>query len=137
MKNHKNLNRFTVIFFSIMIFFTFFSQNLYNQTLPKVAVTKTRMMEFPVTVFLEDGSEFETTKREIAIPKQVLEGTHLFLLDQTEEGYYVRKREIQLGVELEYWVEVIEGIDKNHRIILGSDRELKDGMKVILVEENH
>lgn len=86
---------------------------------------------------MEDGSEFETTKREIAIPKQVLEGTHLFLLDQTEEGYYVRKREIQLGVELEYWVEVIEGIDKNHRIILGSDRELKDGMKVILVEENH
>ena len=119
----------------MMIFFTIFSKDLYAQTLPKVVITKMKTKEFPVTVLLEDGSEYVTTKKENALPKDILDYMSVFVLEKTEDGYCVRNRELKLGVEENLWVEVLEGLDKNDKVVLGSDRKLEDGMKVILLEE--
>ena len=134
MKKRKYLNRFAVLFLAFMLFFTLFGERLYEQTLPKVVTTKAKEKEFPVTVFLEDGTEYTATKKELAVPAYVLEGNSVFVLEDTPDGYLVRERVLELGAEAEQWFEIVNGLGKQDKIVLAADRPLKDGMRVLRVE---
>lgn len=134
MKKMKYLNRFTLLFFVVMVLFTLFAKSLNRQTYAKVIVTKMREKQFEVPTTLEDGTEFMQLRTEYAVPAYVLHGMEAFVLVETEEGSYVKKVTVQLGATANQWYEVIDGIEKKDKIVMASDRELEDGMKVIRVE---
>lgn len=85
-------------------------------------------------VALEDGIEEMRFKKEYAVPEYVLHDVEVYVLEETEDGTYVRKATLVLGEKANGWCVVEEGINRNDRIVMACDRKLKDGMKVIRVE---
>lgn len=144
MGKRKYLNRFAVFFFAFMLFFTLFSSSLYRQTIPNVMVLRAREKEFPVTIYLEDGEEYVSTTRELALPAYVLnfngdfsgeiQVANVFVLEETEEGFFVRERQVLLRGEAEGWFEIESGVAKKDKLVYAMDRKLVDGMKVNVVE---
>ena len=144
MGKRKYLDRFAVFFFTFMLFFTLFSPSLHRQTTPNVMVLRAREKEFPVTIYLEDGEEYVSKKRELALPAYVLnfiedfseevQIANVFVLEETEEGFFARERQVSLSGEAEGWFEIKSGVEKKDKLIYAADRELVDGMKVNMVE---
>ena len=141
MKKRKYLNRFVVFFFAFMLFFTLFSASIRKQTVPTVAVARLRERTFPVTVTLEDGGQYVSSKRELGVPVAALDflgtgGTaRVFVLEETEEGYFVRERSVEVGEMAEGWYEVKEGLQKRDLVVYAMDRGLVDGMMVQVWEK--
>lgn len=144
MGRRKYLNRFAVFFFVFMLFFTLFSTSLHRQTTPNVMVMRAREKEFPVTIYLEDGAEYISKKRELALPAYVLnfigdfsgevQLANVFVLEETEEGLFVRERQVILCGEAGGWFEIESGVEKKDKLIYAADRKLVDGMEVNMVE---
>jgi hypothetical protein len=107
-------------------------------------VLRAREKEFPVTIYLEDGEEYVSKKRELALPAYVLnfiedfseevQIANVFVLEETEEGFFARERQVILSGEAEGWFEIKSGVEKKDKLIYAADRELVDGMKVNMVE---
>jgi|GEM_PF-4230030 len=144
MGKRKYLNQFAVFFFTFMLFFTLFSASLHSQTTPNVMVLRAREKEFPVTIYLEDGEEYVSKKRELAIPAYALnffgdfsgevQIANVFVLEETEEGFFVRERQVLLCGEAEGWFEIESGVEKKDKLVYATDRKLADGMKVNVIE---
>lgn len=142
MGKRKYLNRFAVFFFAFMLFFTLFSGQLRAHTTPKVATMRGREKEFPVTILLEDGTEYTTKTREFALPTYVLDfdgqdgakTANVFVAEETEAGFFVRGQQVELGAFADGWFEVKGGVGKKERVVYAADRELAEGMAVNVVE---
>ena len=138
MEKRKYLNRFAVFFFAFMLFFTLFSGQLRKQTTPKVMAMRAREKTFPVTIYLEDGTEYIAEKRELALPAYALdfggadggEMAVVFVLEETQEGAFVRERQVKLGAQADGWFEVQSGVGKKDKVVYAADREIVDGMAV-------
>lgn len=138
MKRRKYLNRFAVFFSAFMLFFTLFSGSIHRQTMPEVVVLRVREREFPVTIDLEDGAKFITAKRELGVPESALDffgmdggkTARAFVLEETEGGFIVCERFVQLGEKADGWYEVEDGLGKRDQVVCAADRELADGVKV-------
>lgn len=138
MRKRKYLNRFTVFFFAFLLFFTLFSGSLRRQTMPEVVAVRVREREFPATVYLEDGTEYISSKRELGVPESALDFleadggrvARAFVLETVEDGYIVRERFVQLGELADGWYEVEDGLGKREQVVFAADRELADGVRV-------
>lgn len=136
MNKHRKLNAFTCIFLLCMLIFTLFSEDLYNMTLPKVLTGKVKDKAFPLIVIKEDGTQFNTTMKMNAVPKVATRGNSVFILEEREDGLYAAAKEIVTGEEHNGWISIEQGVSSRDKIIIGADRKLEPGMKVMEVSEN-
>ncbi len=72
MRERGFLNRFAVFFFAFLLFFTLFSGSLRSKTTPKVMYMRVKERMFPVTVGLEDGGQYVSSKRELGVFQSAL-----------------------------------------------------------------
>ena len=141
MGRRKYLNRFAVFFFAFMLFFTLFSTSLHRQTTPNVMVMRAREKEFPVTIYLEYGAEYISKKRELALPAYVLnfigdfsgevQLANVFVLEETEEGLFVRERQVIPSLTAVENVElplIYRGVGKKERVELSEKALDKVGL---------
>lgn len=133
MRKLKKTNIFTYIFLSSIFFFTIFSKDLYHFTLPKVLIAVVVDKQFPVSFTTEDGTLVNTETKMKAVPKTALYGESVFVLEEREDGLYLNSVDIALGEEKDGWVSFDGKIAKGTRIIIGADRKLEVGTKVLEV----
>lgn len=136
MNTKKAATRILVVFFTIMLLCTLFSEDLYHLTLPKVATKTTARKVFPYEITGVDGSMITVERTEVAVPSYMMIENSVYVLEETEQGAFVTKRKIQTGKSAGGWIEVKEGLSGRTKIVLGSDRKLKDGVKVLEDEKN-
>lgn len=134
-KRVNGLNRFTFIFFMAMVFFTLFSESLHQLTMTKVMVTKVKTKTMKVQNVAEDGTIMHVTEKYKVIPKVVLDGNTLFVVEEMENEYRIARRKVVLGKEFEEWVEVTHGLESRDMIILGSDRTPQEEAIAIVMED--
>lgn len=136
MKNFRRLNTITLIFISIMLFFTIFSKDLYKLTLPKVMTARVIEKTLPVSFTNEEGLLAKTTTNIEAIPKSALYSNSVLTLEEREDGLYIVPVEIVTNEEKDGWIGVESGVSKGTKIVIGCDRRLEAGMKVLEVLNN-
>lgn len=136
MRNLKKINSFTFIFFIIMIFFTCFSKDLYQLTQPKVLTAVVSERLFPITFTAEDGSLIngETTMK--AVPNTALYDDYVFVLESREDGLYLEPVDVSCGEEIDGWVSVESKLTRGSKIVIGADRKIQPGMKVLEVNND-
>lgn len=125
-----------MVFFTIMLLFTLFAKDLYYLTLPKVTTMTSIRKVFPYEMEGMDGSIITVERPGVAIPSNMAKGDSVYVLTETEQGAYVTKRKIQTGKSAGEWTEITEGLSGRTKVVMGSDRELKDGARVVIDEGN-
>jgi hypothetical protein len=90
---------------------------------------------FPASVTTDDGMQFNTTSRMKAIPVTALHGNSVFVLEEREDGIYAVPVELEIGDMKDGWVSFEKGLSSGAKIIIGSDRKLESGMKVLEVSD--
>lgn len=136
MNTRKAATRILVVFFTIMLLFTLFAEDLYHMTLPKVATRTSTRKVFPYEVTGIDGSRITVEKMEVAVPGYAVIDNSVYVLTETEQGAFVTKQKIQTGKSAGGWLEVKEGLSGRTKVVIGSDRKFKDGAKVLEDEKN-
>ena len=136
MKTKKAANGILTVFLTVMILFTLFGDALYRLTLPKVVTERLIRTAFPVTVTGMDGTTIKTQRIAYAILQEALNENEVYVLKETEEGTFLEKRQVKTGEILDEWIEVTDGLSGKANVVIGSDRELKDGSPVIATEWN-
>lgn len=136
MKTRKAATRILAVFFTIMLLFTLFAEELYHMTLPKVATKTSARKVFPYEVTGIDGSMITVERTEVAIPSYMVTGDSVYVLTEEEQGAFVTKRKIKTGKSAGGWTEITEGLSSRTKVVIGSDRKLRDGSRVLVDEKS-
>ncbi len=136
MMNSRRINTFTFLFFAFMLFITLFSEDLHHMALPKVKTAVAMSKEFPFTFTNENGDLVNTTLVMKAVPKIALYNNSVYTLEEREDGIYIVSTPVVIGGEKDGWINIEEGISKGIKVVIGSDRELVSGMRVLEVQED-
>ena len=88
MRTKRIANAILAVFFTIMLLLTLFADDLYRLTLPKVAVEQAVRKKFPIEVIGLDGNIYKTKRMALAVPREALKENTLYLLNETEEGFF-------------------------------------------------
>ena len=136
MKTKKAADIVLTMFLISMVMLTVFAKELYRLTLPKVVTAEVVRAVFPCEVTGPDGTVYETTRTAPAIPKEALQGTPVYVVNETEKGYYLEECVLGTGDEADGFVEVTEGAYVKTKVVIGSDRNLQAGQQVLLTEQN-
>lgn len=134
----KILSVVTVIFFSSMLFLTIFAEQIHNEYLAKVVISRPEQKPFPFEYTDENGNVQTGSVQKNALPESML-GQEIYVIHTAEKNgtlrNFVRCVTIQTGKKANGFVEIISGIDFTDRIVIESSDNLFDGCEVILCEQ--
>lgn len=133
MKIRKAATIVLAVFMTIMLVFTFFGDDLYRLTLPKVSVHVAKRKNFPYQIETEYGT-ITTGRMAVAIPKEALQGNKVAVLSEFDDGMSLSLREVEIGEELSDLIEIKCGISAKTKVVIGSDRAVSEGDRVLLSE---
>lgn len=131
----KTLFIITVIFFSAMLFFTFFAEQLHNAALPRVTVSRPERRYFPYEYTDENGNAQTGSVQKTAIPKALSQQGVYVIYSAEKNGTvrsFVRLADVVTGEEKDGYVEVISGVDFFDRIVTECSIDLFDGCEVFV-----
>ncbi len=129
----KILLIFTILFFSGMLFLTFFAEQMHNASLPKVTATRPEQRLFSYEYTDENGEMRTGSAQKIAVPKPMLESGVFVVYSAEKNGTkrnFVRLAPVQTGEERDGYVEITSGILFSDRIVTESSGALYDGAEV-------
>lgn len=119
------------LFFTVMLLFTLFSEELYYLTLPKVVTEQAVRKQFPAEVMGPDGKMHKTKRVGLAIPQEALRGDSVYVLSQKEDEFFLVQCAVETGEAADGWIEVTAGLYPRAEVVVGSDREISEGKKVL------
>lgn len=134
MKTRKTATFFLCVFVTFVLVFTFYGDDLYRMTIPKVVAEKVAQKKLPLTMETPEGV-VTTERRAMVVSLDAVTDEVVYVLYETESGYYVTQETIETGRSGEDWVEVLSGLGSKSLVVTGSDRMLCDGGEVILLSE--
>ncbi len=130
----------SIIFYGGILFLTLNAWDIRCAKLPQVTASRLKKEEFPYTEILQDGQEYETTRKFLAIPKEVVQYGQFFAIDTVHKDdltyYYAREVSIAIDTarENENSYALLES-DYRETIILTGYEGLEDGCEVHIVKE--
>lgn len=126
----------TVIFFSIMLFLTIFAEQIHNESLAKVVVSRPEQKPFPFEYTDENGNIQTGSVQKNALPESML-GQDIYVVYTANKNgtvrNFVRCVTVQTGKKANGFVEIISGIDFTDRMVTESSDNLYDGCEVVLL----
>ncbi len=145
MRTKRAANVFLTVFLAIMIPISLFGDDLYRMTLPGVVVGTPTVEKGVEERTLEDGTVIKQSYAMLTVPTGAMkekitetgepEAT-VFLLMESENGYYVTEQAVKIEKKPDGRVEITKGLKNKDRVVFASDRDFVAGEKVKPVEEN-
>lgn len=139
----KLLLIFTILFFTGMLFLTFFAEQIHENSLPVVTAARPEQRPFPYEYADENGEPRTGSIQKIAVPKTLFESDVYILYPYAERIYilysaekngtkrdFVRLATVQTGEERDGYVEIVSGIMFSDRLVTESSRTIYDGAEV-------
>lgn len=130
---------FTILFFSAMLFLTFFAEEIHISTLPQVEAARPETRRFPVYGDSGEGESLGYSREKTAISEETLkEG--VFVLYNGEKNGTKRSFVSRVFPEVgeirseDGYYEVISGINYGEIIIVSTTKELYDGCEVNVIK---
>lgn len=120
----------TAVFFSGMLFLTVFARDIHNSALPHVTASRVQQAQFPFEYTDENGNTFVGTESKLAVTtEQYEQGVYILYKDEKngEMRDYIRRANIEAGRKHDGYVEVVSGLTFGDRIVVDSDRLLREG----------
>lgn len=120
----------TAVFFAGMLFLTVFARDIHNSALPHVTASRVQQAQFPFEYTDENGNTFVGTESKLAVTtEQYEQGVYILYKDEKngEMRDYIRRANIEAGREHDGYVEVVSGLTFGDRIVVDSDRLLREG----------
>lgn len=130
---------FTVLFFAIMLFLTFFAESIHISSLPQVEAARAETRRFSVTAVSADGEVAQYSSEKTAISEKML-GEGIFVVYTAEKNgtkrSFVRLVFPEVGESRsdDGYREVISGINYGDRIIMSTSKGLYDGCEVNVIK---
>ena len=130
---------FTVLFFAIMLFLTFFAESIHISSLPQVEAARAETRRFSVTAVSADGEVAQYSSEKTAVSEKML-GEGIFVGYTAEKNgtkrSFVRLVFPEVGESRsdDGYREVISGINYGDRIIMSTSKELYDGCEVNVIK---
>lgn len=124
----------TALFFAGMLFLTVFAREIHNSALPHVTASRVQREQFPFEYTDENGNTVVGMESKLAVTTEQLEqGVYVLYKDEKngEMRDYIRRANIEAGQEYNGYVEVVLGITFGDRIVVDSDRLLREGEVVL------
>lgn len=122
----KILIAVTAVFFAGMLVLTFTARTVHNAGLPHISAARVQTASFPVEGGFAQALAVTTEQYEQGV----------YLLYKTtvngEQRDFIRRAEIVPGQEYEGFVEVVSGLSLADKIVVESDRELREGEVVVV-----
>ncbi len=116
----------TAVFFVGMLVLTFAAKPIHNSTLPHVSAERVQQALFPT----ENGST-----QTLAVTSEQYEQGVYVLYNANVNGEprdFIRRAQIVAGQEYDGYVEVVSGLFFTDKIVVESDRELREGEVVVI-----
>ena len=120
----------TAVFFAGMLFLTVFARDIHNSALPHVTASRVQQAQFPFEYTDENGNTFVGTESKLAVTsEQFKQGVYILYKDEKngEMRNFIRRANIEAGREHDRYVEVVSGLTFGDRIVVDSDRLLREG----------
>ena len=120
----------TAVFFAGMLFLTVFARDIHNSALPHVTASRVQQAQFPFEYTDENGNTFVGTESKLAVTsEQFKQGVYILYKDEKngEMRDYIRRANIEAGRKHDGYVEVVSGLTFGDRIVVDSDRLLREG----------
>ena len=120
----------TAVFFAGMLFLTVFARDIHNSALPHVTASRVQQAQFPFEYTDENGNTFVGTESKLAVTtEQYEQGVYILYKDEKngEMRNFIRHAYIVAGREHDGYVEVVSGLTFGDRIVVDSDRLLREG----------
>lgn len=130
----------SLIFYGSILFLTLNAWDIRCARLPQVTASRLKKEEFRYIEILQSGQEYETTRKFLAIPKEVVEYGEFFAIDTVHKDdltyYFARKVSIPIDTEREN-ENSYALVERDYRetIILTGYEGLEDGCEVHIVKE--
>lgn len=145
MRTRYVANMLLTAFLAFMISISLFADDLYRMTLPGVVVGKPKTEKGVEEITLEDGTIIEQSYAMLTVPTSAVKETitetgeskaSVFLLMETESGYYVTEQAVEIEKKSDGSVEITDGLKKKDVVVFASDRDFEAEDQVKVVEEN-
>ena len=120
----------TAVFFAGMLFLTVFARDIHNSALPHVTASRVQQAQFPFEYTDENGNTFVGTESKLAVTsEQFKQGVYILYKDEKngEMRNFIRRANIEAGRKHDGYVEVVSGLTFGDRIVVDSDRLLREG----------
>ncbi len=130
---------FTVLFFAIMLFLTFFAESIHISSLPQVEAERAETRRFSINSVSTDGEITQYSSEKTAVSEKML-GEGIFVVYTAEKNGTKRSfvrlvfPEVGEGRSDDGYREVISGINYGDRIIMSTSKELYDGCEVNVIK---
>ncbi len=130
---------FTVLFFAIMLFLTFFAESIHISSLPQVEAERAETRRFSINSVSTDGEITQYSSEKTAVSEKML-GEGIFVVYTAEKNGTKRSfvrlvfPEVGEGRSDDGYREVISGINYGDRIIKSTTKELYDGCEVNVIK---
>ena len=130
---------FTVLFFAIMLFLTFFAESIHISSLPQVEAERAETRRFSINSVSTDGEITQYSSEKTAVSEKML-GEGIFVVYTAEKNGTKRSfvrlvfPEVGEGRSDDGYREVISGINYGDRIIKSTTKELYDGCEVKVIK---
>ena len=130
----------SIIFYGSLLFLTLNAWDIRCARLPQVTASRLKKEEFRYVEILQSGQEYETTRKFLAIPKEVVEYGQFFAIDTVHKDdlTYYFAREVSIAIDMERENENSYALverDYRETIILTGYEGLEDGCEVHIVKE--
>ncbi len=145
MRTKRAANVFLTVFLAFMIPISLFGDDLYRMTLPGVVVGTPTVEKAVEEITLENGTVIKQSYAMMTVPagavKETISATGepeaiVFLLTETESGYYVTEQVVKTEQKAHGRVEITKGLKNKDTVVFASDRDFVAEEPVKVVEEN-
>jgi len=145
MRTKRGANLFLTVFLAFMISISLFGDDLYRMTLPGVVVGTPTAEKGVKEIMLEDGTMIKQSYAMLTVPAGAVKETitetgepvvTVFLLMESEKGYYVTEQAVKTEQRADGRVEITKGLKNKDTIVFASDRDFVAGEKVKVMEED-
>ena len=121
----------TFIFIAVMITLTFTARSYRESRLPHVTVQRLTRESF--TMVSENGGTI--SYRKTALPSSMLDADVFIIVERVVNGEkrnFAQMVTLELGLEIEGFIEVTGGLAGHEYVIMGSDRLFTEGDEVLI-----
>ena len=145
MRTKRGANLFLTVFLAFMISISLFGDDLYRMTLPGVVVGTPTAEKGVKEIMLEDGTMIKQSYAMLTVPAGAVRETitetgepeaTVFLLMESEKGYYVTEQAVKTEQRADGRVEITKGLKNKDMVVFASDRVFVAGEKVKVMEED-
>lgn len=121
-----------------MLILTISARSIHNSQIPNVTVKRLTQDDFAINSTLTSGEEVTAHQKRLAIPKSIIDSGEVYIITRIyingEERNAARLVSPQIGTSNEESYEVTGGIDRRDLIIIESNKKIKDGDEVFIVD---